>query len=182
MRFYSRYNIDPLWCWEWLPSSWVKLKILWFQHLCFVCTEIYIYKRACRPGCGNSSVVKYHLMVKRLQVWVLEGAAGDFSSLGSTFCADSYVSICFTPVAGKRSWSFCQKCRWQVAAKHTCTLHLWLQMKWHYKQMHGCPVYTEWVPKRQQVYVAPAVWQPNSTVSTPVQRIFKMRCMWPVTH
>ena len=89
---------------------------------------------------------------------------------------------CVTAVAGKRSWSFCQKCRRQVAAKHTCTLHLCLQMKRHYKQMHGCTVYTEWVPRRQQFYVAPAMRQPNSTVSTPVQWIFKMRCMWPATR
>ena len=27
-----------------------------------------------------------------------------------------------TPVARKRPWSFCQKCRWQVTPKHTCTL------------------------------------------------------------
>ena len=28
-----------------------------------------------------------------------------------------------TAVARKRSWSFCQKCRWQVTAKHPYTLH-----------------------------------------------------------
>ena len=31
-------------------------------------------------------------------------------------------------VARKRSRSFCQKCRWQVTGKHTCTLHMWLCM------------------------------------------------------
>ena len=31
-----------------------------------------------------------------------------------------------TSVARERSWSFCQKCRWQVTAKHTCTLPMWL--------------------------------------------------------
>ena len=31
-----------------------------------------------------------------------------------------------TSVARKRSWSFCQKCRWQVTAKHTYTLPMWL--------------------------------------------------------
>ena len=34
-------------------------------------------------------------------------------------------------VAHKRSRSFCQKCRWQVTAKHTYTLLMWLWMKWH---------------------------------------------------
>ena len=51
------------------------------------------------------------------------GTAGEFSSPGSTFCADSYFGIRSTPVlpatvARKKSRSsFCQKCRWQVTAK-----------------------------------------------------------------
>ena len=35
-----------------------------------------------------------------------------------------------TGVARKRSRSFCQKCRWQVTAKHAYTLRMWLCMKW----------------------------------------------------
>ena len=31
---------------------------------------------------------------------------------------------CVTTVACKRSQSFCQKCRWQVTAKHTCTAYV----------------------------------------------------------
>ena len=31
---------------------------------------------------------------------------------------------CVTTVACKRSQSFCQKCRWQVTAKHTCTAYI----------------------------------------------------------
>ena len=42
------------------------------------------------------------------------------------FCADSYFSICsiphVTPLAHQRPQSFYQKCRWQVSAKHSCTL------------------------------------------------------------
>ena len=34
-----------------------------------------------------------------------------------------------TTVACERSWSFCQKCRWQVTAKHANTLRVWLCMK-----------------------------------------------------
>ena len=56
------------------------------------------------------------------------GAAGEFSSPWSSFCADSYFGIRSTPVlpphvttvVHKRSRSFCQKCRWQVTPKHTC--------------------------------------------------------------
>ena len=42
--------------------------------------------------------------------------------------------------ARKRSRIFCQKCRWQVAAKHARTLRMWICMMWH---VHGCLVYTE---------------------------------------
>ena len=54
-----------------------------------------------------------------------------------------------TAVAHKRSRSFCQKCRWQVTAKHANTLPMWLWMKWHCILVHGWMVYTEPVPKRQ---------------------------------
>ena len=36
-----------------------------------------------------------------------------------------------TAVARKRPRSFCQKCGWQVTAKHAYTLRMWLCMKWH---------------------------------------------------
>ena len=37
-------------------------------------------------------------MIKRLLVRIPAGAVGEFSSPGSTFCADSYFSIRSTPV------------------------------------------------------------------------------------
>ena len=39
---------------------------------------------------------------------------------------DSYFGNRVIAAARKRSRSFCQKCRWQVTAKHTCTLPMWL--------------------------------------------------------
>ena len=42
-----------------------------------------------------------------------------------------------TAVARKRSRSFCQKCRWQVTAKHAYTLSMWLCMMWHGVWLHG---------------------------------------------
>ena len=44
---------------------------------------------------------------------------------------------CVTAVACKRSWSFCQMCRWQVTSKHTCTLRMWLCMKQHDAWSYG---------------------------------------------
>ena len=37
-------------------------------------------------------------MIERSRVRIPAGAAGEFSSPGSTFCADSYFGICSTPV------------------------------------------------------------------------------------
>ena len=54
-----------------------------------------------------------------------------------------------TAVAHKRSRSFCQKCRWQVTAKHTYTLPMWLWMKWHCKLVRGWMVYTKLAPRLQ---------------------------------
>ena len=42
-----------------------------------------------------------------------------------------------TAVACKKSRSFYQKCRWQVTAKHACTLGMWLCMKWHGAWLYG---------------------------------------------
>ena len=42
-----------------------------------------------------------------------------------------------TAVARKRPRSFCQKCRWQVTAKHAYTLRLWLCVKWHGAWLYG---------------------------------------------
>ena len=60
-------------------------------------------------------------MVKRLQVQNPAGAAGEFSSPGSTFYADQHLfrypfHLQDTTVAHKRSRSFCQKYMWQVRA------------------------------------------------------------------
>ena len=49
---------------------------------------------------------------------------------------------CVTAAACKKSWSFCQKCRWMVTAKHLCTLRMWLCVKWG-DMAHGCTAYTE---------------------------------------
>ena len=56
----------------------------------------------------------------------------------------NHLPVNITTVARKRSQSFCRKCRWQVPAKHACTLHMWLCKKQHdIIIVHGCTVYTE---------------------------------------
>ena len=83
-------------------------------------------------------------VVERSRVRVPAGAAGELSSPGSTFCADSYFGIRSTPVlpltvARKRSRSFCQKCRWQVTAKHAYTLRMWLLLNRASALVTTCP-------------------------------------------
>ena len=82
-------------------------------------------------GCWHSSVVEHRRVIKRSQVQVPVGAAGEFTSLWLTFYADS------SAVAHKRALSYCQKCRWQITAKHTCILRIWLRIKWHSTLVHG---------------------------------------------
>ena len=71
-----------------------------------------------------------------------------------------------TAVARKRSRSFCQKCRWQVTAKHAYTLHMWLCTKWHGAWLYGIHR-THWDISR-------FMWrQPFQCWSTALQWIFK---------
>ena len=44
---------------------------------------------------------------------------------------------CLNAVAHKWSQPFCRKCWWQVTAKHTCILYMWLCMKWHSAWLPG---------------------------------------------
>ena len=91
-------------------------------------------------------------MIETSRVRIPAGAAGEFSSPGSTFCVDSYfgirLPISATAVARKRLRSFRQKCRWQVTTKHAYTLRMWLCMKWHGADIHqsDCP-HCQWFDK-----------------------------------
>ena len=70
-------------------------------------------------------------MIERSRVRIPAGAAGDFLLQGQLSVLTLISVSCVTAVAHKRSRSFCQKCRWQVTAKHAHTLSMWLCMKWH---------------------------------------------------
>ena len=72
-----------------------------------------------------------------------------------------------TTVACKRSWSFCQKCRWQVTVKHAYTLCMWLCMKWHGAWLYG-------VHRACAETAAVSCGTSHaSVVSTPLRLIFK---------
>ena len=44
-----------------------------------------------------------------------------------------------TTVARKKSWSFCQKCRWQVTAKHAYTSRMWILLNRASALVTTCP-------------------------------------------
>ena len=80
-----------------------------------------------------------------------------------------------TAVARKRSRSFCQKCRWQVTAKHTYTLRMWLYMKWHGAWLYG-------VHRTCTETAAVSCGTSHaSAVSTPLRWIFK-NALWKAIH
>ena len=106
------------------------------------------------------------------RVRIPAGAAGKFLLQGQlsvlTLISVSVPPPCYRSiVARERSRSFCQKCRWQVTAKHACSLRMWLCVKWH---VRGCMVYTE----RAETAAVSRGTSHVSTVSTPLLRgIFK---------
>ena len=119
-------------CAGWLCG---ELKHLWRQDSCLTFGS-------------RDSISGYSawLMIERSWVWVWEGVVGEFSSPGSTFCANSFwypFHPCVTAVAHKRSWSFCQKCMWRVTAKPTCTLCICGFCMKCCDMVRGCMVYTE---------------------------------------
>ena len=76
-----------------------------------------------------------------------------------------------TTVARKKSRSFCQKCRWQVTAKHAYTLRMWLCMKWHGAWLYG-------VHRTCAETAAVSCGTSHaSAVSTPLRWIFKKRAI-----
>ena len=93
-------------------------------------------------GAGDSSVVRApDSWSKGHGFESLQERREKFSSPGSTSCGWLLFRCPFHPrvtaVARKRPRSFCQKCRWQVTAKHAYTLCMWLCMKWHGAWSYG---------------------------------------------
>ena len=74
-----------------------------------------------------------------------------------------------TAVARKRSRSFCQKCGWQVTAKHAYTLRMWLCMKWYFAWLY---VLHRTCAETAAVSCGTS---PVSAVSTPLRWIFKKK-------
>ena len=82
-------------------------------------------------------------MIERSRVRIPAGTAGEFSSPGSTFSADSDFGIRSTPVLPqlhvKNPGHSARKCRWQVTAKHAYTLRMWILLNRASALVTACP-------------------------------------------
>ena len=95
----------------------------------------------CMYGGGDSSVVR------EPDSWLKGRGFESLQERRENFLLQSQLSVLtlfrypfhprVTAVARKRPRSFCQKCRWQVTAKHTYTLRMWLCIKWHGAWLYG---------------------------------------------
>ena len=132
------------------------------------------------PGGGDSSVVRapdswmkgrgFVSLQEPRENFLLQGQLSVLTLLSVS------VPPRATSVARKRSRSFCQKCRWQVTAKHASTLRMWLCMKWHGAWLYGV--------HRACAETAAVLCGTShaSTVSTPLWWILKTRYRKLVTH
>ena len=142
----------------------------WNGVLSFVSNFRLTAKHPEHPGSADSSAVRVpDSWLKGCGFESLQERRENFASPGSTFCADSLVRYPLHPrvtaVARKRYWSFCRKCRWQVTAKHACTLRMWL-CAWS-DMVHGCMVYSE----RAETAAVSCATSHVSAVSTPLRWI-----------
>ena len=93
---------------------------------------------------GGAGIAQW--LERRTRDWKVAGSNPRWSGRGIFFSRVDFLCWllfrypfhpCVTAVAHKRPRSFCQKCRWQVTAKHTYTLRMWLCMKWHGAWLYG---------------------------------------------
>ena len=103
------------------------------HHSVSLCPRTSLSKSMCpRIHMYHTTGITQWLECQTHEQKVVGSSLAKCSSPGSAFCADSFqypFHPHVTTVAHKRSWSLCQKCRWHVTAKHTCTLCMRLCMK-----------------------------------------------------
>ena len=102
-------------------------------------------------GSGDSLVVEHHTPDQKVLGLSPGRSGGRFFFIQANFLCWLLFQYpfhrCVTAVACKRYWSFSQKYKWQVTAKHTCTICMWVWIKWHCKFVYSCRVYTEHAPR-----------------------------------
>ena len=116
-------------------TKWITPKMFWF---CFILVNSVPLNLLC--------VCIPEWLERRTRDWKVAGSNPCWSGGRIFFSRVGFLCWllfrylfhpCLTTVARKRSRSFCQKCRWQVTAKHAYTLRMWLCMKWHAAWLYG---------------------------------------------
>ena len=139
-----------------LPQSYRYIKYVMFQCLPTVRPAIREYLLIMPNFAGETShIIGYslgsgiaQLLERRTRDWKVAGS-NPCRSGGIIFFSDVNF-LCWllfrypfhprvTAVARKRSRSFCQKCRWQVTAKHAYTLRMWILLNRASALVSTCP-------------------------------------------
>ena len=114
------------------------------KHSEFVCTRKQCYAKVCLLllfGVGIAQLLEHWTHDRKFAGSNHCRSSGRIFSSRVNFLCWLLFQYPFHPfvtaVARKRSRSFCQKCRWQVTAKHAYTLRMWLCMKWHGAWLYG---------------------------------------------
>ena len=122
----------------WLPISVFRQTVYWFyasvRVLVCMCACVRERERGKRTLITLWNRTEY---VTRSHEMSLNLKFGNWRYLHVSNLQVLLIILIFTAAAGKRPWSFCQKCRWQVTAKHIYTLCMWLCMKWHGAWLYG---------------------------------------------
>ena len=167
--------------WQWWLLCYSRAILCWRQthcalvmpaHLGAFLTQQQCHHHQCLPGSGDveswSSGSVRHPGEHWTHDWKVPGSRQEW---WENFLLQGQLSVllfwysfhpCVTTVACKRSWSFCRKCRWQVTAKHTYTLRMWLCMEWHSAELYG--VHRTWA----ETAAVSCGTSPASAVSTPL--------------
>ena len=106
----------------------------------------YRYIKAANNSSNNQGAGIAQWLERRTRDWKVAGSNPCRSGGRIFFSRVDYLCWLFfrypfhprvTAVARERSRSFCQKCRWQVTAKHAYTLRMWLCKKWRGAWLYG---------------------------------------------
>ena len=154
------------------PHDWQMSTVIWCPYCDCHCDCPHDWQMI--AGSGDSSVVRapgswskgcgFKSLLERRENFLLQGQLSVLTLIRYPF----HPRV--TAVARKRPLSFCQKCRWQVTAKHAYTLCTWLCMKWHGACLYG-------VRRTRRDWLSLAAdscgTSHASAVSTPLRWIFK---------